>query len=134
MVSEDIIKAVSENIFISFGGEIPIYDNKVKQGFKTPCFFIEQKEAEVKRYLGGRYFLKQKMEISYYPKGETLDERKLFESLEYIVTDEGILRGKNGKIEKKDDKLVLSIEYGAFFVKEDDAPLMEVLVEDEKGK
>lgn len=66
--------------------------------------------------------------------GKRFNERELFESLEYIVTDEGILRGKNAKIEKKDDRLVLSIEYGAFFVKEDDSPLMEVLIEEEKGK
>lgn len=135
MTTESIMKAIAENIAFSFG-DMPIYVDMVRQGFKAPCFFIEDKGADIKTYLGRRYYFKQNTEISYYfVENVDIEPRKLFEELEFIVTDEGVMRGRNVGLKKEKDRIVLSIEYGAFFMREDEeTPFMEVLISNEKGK
>ncbi len=126
MTAEKIKKAVAERLYEACGGDRPIYTEMVEQGFEVPCFFIEDKGSEIKPYLGRRYHYKGNVVI--YAYGEAC-ERRLFEKVEFIETDEGSLRGTIIEIKKEKEKMEMSIEYGAFFIKEkEEEPFMEVLI------
>ena len=136
MTAEDIIKAVAENIYFSYGGDIPIYTETVKQGFKTPCFFITGNGADVMAYLGGRYYEKWSITVEYYYGDDNRTEPKgLFENLEFITADGRVLRGTGASLKNDREKLSLNISYGAFFIKEETgAPYMAALIEKGKGR
>lgn len=135
MTAEDIIKAVAENIYFSYGSEIPIYSDSIKQGFICPCFFIEEKETEISKWLGDRYYKRWNVTVSYYFGEEDKTEPvNFFENLEFITADGQVLRGTGASIRSDNERVRLNIAYGAFFIREKtEAPYMAALIEKGKG-
>ncbi len=116
MIIKSIIDAMSQAIYNEFGEDYCIYTENVKQGLITPCFFIFCKSTseEEKLMAGvseGRLLRSQVMQVYYLPlsedyKGEYNDVTdRLYEVLNYITTDEGLIRGTDMKSEVKKNTL-----------------------------
>lgn len=116
MIIKSIIDAMSQAIYSEFGEDYRIYTEAVEQGLETPCFFISctSTSEEEKLMAGtseGRLLRSQVMQVYYFPqsddyKGEYNDVTdRLYEALNYITTDEGLIRGTNMNSEVKKNTL-----------------------------
>ena len=90
---EEIIKALH-----GYYAEIPIYAEEIKQGFKAPCFFVQQLKLTQKDGLQNYYERKADFDILYFAQDETNEAletmgAELAEKL--IFLPEPKLRGSN---------------------------------------
>lgn len=132
MTISEMISAITRKIKDKYP-EVTVYKDKVKQGFKTPCFFVTCLNAEQNKvgrdkydseYLFNvRFHMKEPDRVELLVKGEELQEL-----LQEVRKDKELLRGKELKYEIVDDILQFFASYKQGFVKvEDRGPLMESL-------
>lgn len=101
-----------------------IYEEEIPPEKKGPYFLIKEIESSLQLVLGRRYKSSHNFEIHCVP-GEGGTEalqvmaHVLFEILEYIHTEEGILRGGNFKTNSKDGELHFFVSYEYFLTKPD---------------
>lgn len=130
--TEGIIQALGKALRLEFGKDTAVYDEEVKQGAATPCFFIGCFESRESRYLGSRYFRENKFLIQYYPKSSNRKKRecdevsqRLFDCLLWIGDkDNELLMGR--KMSSRYEKGVLSffVNYDMFLIRQEEATLM----------
>ena len=138
---EEIIAAIYSKIYETFGDEYEIHSDRVPQDLNEPCFIVlpltHTQQSKLSNEGYKRYYRRYPFNIQFYPKrnGDQYIENqlvaeKLYESLEYIQTDVGLLRGSNMRY-SIEDKEVLSfvINYNLFVRKIDEVPMMEILEE-----
>ncbi len=126
----DILKAVGSAI--SKLGKCSVFLEALPQGFKPPCFFIREVKRSRMRTVGERFREKVEVEISYYPKNK-LNPREechtvakaLFELLEFVSTDEGLLRGIDKRSEVENGELKFFVSFEFFTVNVKDTEKME---------
>ncbi len=121
----DILKSVGSAICKL--GKCSVFSEALPQGFKPPCFFIREVRRSRARTVGERFREKVEVEISYYPKNK-LNAREechtvakaLFGLLEFVSTDEGLLRGidKRSEVENSALKFYVSFEFFTMNVRE----------------
>ncbi|WP_099335732.1 phage tail terminator family protein [Clostridium cadaveris] len=132
MTISEIISAITRKIKDKYP-EVTVYKDKVKQGFKTPCFFVtclngEQNKVGRNKYnrdylFNIRFHMKEPDRVELLIKGEEIQEL-----LQEIKNGNELLRGKELKYEIVDDILQFFVSYKQGFVKvEDRGPLMENL-------
>lgn len=130
-----IINGISAALYEEFGKQYHIYTDEVKQGLKTPCFFVFVNEPESKLFRGKRYY-KELPFVVQYIKDETdtsivvnqVNER-LFECLEEINADGMVRNGTDmhSNYEEKEGVLSFFVNYNFYVQYADDAELMKVL-------
>lgn len=138
---EEIIAGISSKIYETFGDEYEIHSDRIPQDLHEPCFIVlpltHTQQSKLSNEGYKRYYRRYPFNIQFYPKrnGDQYIENqlvaeKLYESLEYIQTDVGLLRGSNMRY-SIEDKEVLSfvINYNLFVRKIDEVPTMENLEE-----
>ena len=125
-----IIDGISLKLNEEFNDEYKIYTEEVKQGLKTPCFFINALDPSEELYRDNRYYQTNTFCVQYLPntnnsKIECNDIRdRLFSILEYITiketedTDLTLIRGNNMHGEYTDNMLNFFVNYNMFVVKE----------------
>lgn len=129
--TDGVIAALGKALRREFGEDFAVYDEEVKQGTVTPCFFICCAESGERQFLGSRFFCERRYLIRYYPKSS--DEKKseccgvlkrLFDCLLWIGEGDGLLMGRkmNGKYEK--DALSFFVNYDTFLYRREDKTLM----------
>lgn len=127
-----VIDGISLKIHAEFGDTYRIYTEEVKQGLKTPCFFINALNPKEELFRGKRYFQTNEFCVQYIPnsnskKSECNDVRqRLFDSLEYITIQEvkdeqkinSLARGTNMSGEYVDGVLNFFVNYNMYVYKE----------------
>lgn len=124
---DSIIGAVGKALSEKFEN-IKIYNEIIKQGFKTPCFCISALSVCDSLFRGRRYNYKGNIEVRYYTDTK-MDSAKvierLFACLECIEVDKiGLLRGNDMKCKVCDDYYSFEVGYEFFYIKEPERDLM----------
>ena len=120
---QEIINGISIAINNAFGDDYDIYTESIEQGLKEPCFFITPIAPNRERILGKRYFSKNTFCIHYMPKNNKNEEcinvsEKLFDILEVLDTDLGLMLGTNLRAEIANGMLHFFVDYNVFSYKE----------------
>jgi hypothetical protein len=102
-VKNGILKYLS-----TFQTGVPVYDERIEQGFKEPCFFVLLINGAQDRELGRRYRRVANFDIHYFPDPDNPEKRRecetvanrLYEEMEYIQWDGNVYRaiGLNHRI------------------------------------
>ena len=127
----NIIAAISAKIDMEFGESYTIYTEPVEQGFTKPCFFILNLSEAVKNYIGGRYFISYRFQITCYPTDQEPNTQlsdisgRLHQILEFLVVEGRLLRGAEITSKTQNNQLVFEISYGMFEVKQEEEVFME---------
>jgi hypothetical protein len=129
---DKIIDGICKKLRETFGEQVKIYTEPVKQGLSEPCFFIQLVNPSSVQLLGRRYLRENLFCIQYFPENtdETnaeclavLDE--LYSALEYIGFDGGLQRGIKMRGEISEGVLNFFVNYNFIAVKGYDPPAME---------
>lgn len=117
---EKIIDGILSAIHGEFGDGYKLYTEEVKQGLKTPCFFILCINPNIKRFRGQRYLHSNQFMIQYLTdnkdiKAEHADvAERLYSCLEYITVDGDLMAGKDMSVESMDEVLNFGVNYDMF--------------------
>ena len=127
---EEIIAGISSKIYETFGEGYDIYSDRVAQNLNEPCFIISPlthtQQSKLSNSVYKRYYRKYPFCIFFYPKrnGNQYSENqliaeKLYECLEYIQTDVGLLRGSNMRYSIEDKEVLNFVVNYNLFVRKD---------------
>lgn len=117
---EDIKIGISKKLNTIFGEEYSIYTEieETKQDLNLPAFFIRHVKSSQIHKIGQRYYKNNSFVIKFYPikNGSELaqcDEvgDKLLNCLEYVESNDVLLRGSKMNLEVTDTELSFSIEF-----------------------
>jgi len=116
----EIIKGIAKALSSEFGGKYTIYAEKVKQGIRKPCFFINRESVCEIPFPMGRYFRENIYAVTFYPNGE--DEKRecirtaerLFQCLEYIYVGGDLTRGSKMSCNIDEGVLKFTLHYDMF--------------------
>ena len=95
----DVINAITVQLYNVFGSKYTIYPNNVKQNIKTPCFIVISVTDEMQNLLGTRKKLNNAICIHYIPDKEDKADintvkNTLYANMEFITCLNGdVLRG-----------------------------------------
>lgn len=136
-----IIGAISATLNSEFGDDYEIHMEEIKQDLKEPCFFIQCLNPTTELFLGKRYFRRNLFCIQYFPNADNKQwecnsvAERLVWCLEYIIVDNGPMRGTKMRYDVVDGVLNFFINYDCFVYKvEDDGTKMETLTTTTKVK
>lgn len=147
-MTNDVIDAIAKAIKTQWEEACNVYINQLRQGFKTPCFFIELIEAHTEpglsfesRGRGGRYRDELTFQISYFAgdaPGDGGNVRAMYEVipkmgllLEVLTLANGTkIRGRDISNAVSDDVLHTTVTYDIFYYRVcENAPYMETLTQ-----
>jgi hypothetical protein len=122
-----MIQELIDGIITALREEYPdvvIYDEKVKQGFKTPCFVIRCINPINEQLLGNRFHQRNLFSIQYITDDESANTEcykvldNLFRILTYIKSgkNEDLRHGTNMRGEVLDGVLTMLIEFNMFII------------------
>lgn len=128
-----LLEAIAKVLYSGF--EKDIYINRLRQGFKSPCFFVREISASQKQELGNRRQKSHLIEIRYFPSDSFNCKRELntvsdtlYEILEYIPFDKDhIIHGLDLKHTISDDVLVFTVNYKYCVTRAEEKQYMERL-------
>lgn len=131
----DILKAIGSAVAKCGGKENTVFIEALPQGFKSPCFFVRQTRHTCVREVGERFSHNVEINVTYYPERK-LNAREecediaqtLFAYLEYIDTDEGLIRTTDKRCEVKDGVLEFTLAVQYHTVNSTDTEKMESIV------
>lgn len=114
----DIVTGITTKLHSVYEDEYRYYDSNVKQGLKTPCFFIKLLTAINVPFMGKRKKREYPFDVHYFPKDEADNAEmmemgeNLMETLEYITLLNGdTLRGHEMTYEIIDGVLHFNVTY-----------------------
>lgn len=117
-ITAEIIKGVCKNLEKQFS-DIPIYTERVNQGFDEPCIFVYLKNSQLNLFRDKRYYMKNTVCVEYFAPQQVENSscggvlEKICFSLEEISCD-SIMRGSDIKCDIKDGALMVSCSYNMF--------------------
>jgi len=130
----DIVSGISRKLNDTFGDDIEIYKEQVKQGLKEPCFIISCINLVSIPIVGERYLRQALFSVNYFPKSgtdakvECLDvQDTLCIALEYIDAGDGLLRGTGMSGQIVDGVLVFTVNYDMYVRKDIEREPMETI-------
>lgn len=127
---EEILAGISSKIYETFGEDYEIHSDRVPQDLKEPCFIIlpltHTQQSKLSNSIYKRYYRRYPFDIQFYPErnGNQYSENqivaeKLYEALEYIETDVGLLRGSNMRYSIEDKEVLSFVVSYNLFVRKD---------------
>lgn len=132
-MTNQLIEAITKTLYKN--SKCRTYIDEIKQGFKEPCFFIENKSTVQTKGYGKRRLKENLIVINYFPSdnlnkiqeiNEICDE--LYRTLEYISFDEKhIIRGRNMNHSISDGVLVFTVTYAFCMTEKTDKIYMDSL-------
>lgn len=104
--------------------ELPVYDERVEQGFQEPCFFVLQVSSRQTKEVHRRYRRVMMFDVHYFPGN--LDKKtecqrvaeQLYEQLEYVEWGGILYRGHEMKHEIVDDVLHFFLSYSVHLIRQ----------------
>lgn len=140
-VDDGIVVALGRTLKAEFGEKFSVYDEEVKQGVKTPCFFISCAESKERQYLGSRYFYERKYLIKFYPESSDrkkceCDEvsKRLFDCLLWIGVSGQLLMGRKMSSRYENGVLSFFVNYDGFFYRQQNKTPMGELTQHSAAK
>ncbi len=147
-MTNDVIDAIAKAIKDQWEEECDIYINQLRQGFETPCFFIELIEAHTEAGLsfesrgrGTRYHDELTFQVSYFP-GNAPGDGGNYRAMYDIIPKMGILlelltlangtkiRGRDISNAISDDVMHTTVTYDIFYYRIcENAPKMQTLTQ-----
>ncbi len=132
-MTETLKNAVVSALNDAFGEEVLIYTEKVRQGLKRPCLFVEGDVFTEKHLVMNRFVRTFPIRITYLPCEEDIPSRRNFEldkALEKLFFKMGNIDGFSGSVmEAKNtgDSLLFSVQYKTIINKfpDEDKDMME---------
>ncbi|MCM1055215.1 MAG: hypothetical protein NC394_06805 [Bacteroides sp.] len=120
---EEITKGIAGALSAEFGSMYTVYAERVRQGVRKPCFFIECESTAEIPFPMGRYFRESIFSVTFYPEGK--DEKRecirtaerLFGCLEYITVGGDLTRGSKMSCAVEDGVLKFTLHYDMFVYK-----------------
>lgn len=132
-MTNDIINGICKALHESMP-DAEIYTESVEQGLSPPCFAVAALELSDTQKLGTRHFRQYPYVIHYFPATEQPKEEcrdmldKLYETMQYIHPDCGLIRGHNIHAAYEEAVLHFYVTYKLFTKTEKtSADLMEQL-------
>ena len=135
---EAIISGISAKIYETFGDGYEIYSDRMAQNLNEPCFLISplnhSQQSKLSNSTYKRWYREYPFCIFFFPErigdqytmNQTVAE-KLYECLEYIETDIGLLRGTRMRYSIEDkDLLNFVVSYNLFVCKDDSNELPKI--------
>lgn len=123
----DILAAAANKLNEEFEN-VKIYNEAIKQGFKTPCFCISPYSVSDCLYRDKRYKYTASVEIRYYAesRADKIDVvERLFRCLEYIEPEDlGLVMGSNMECEICDKYYKFKVSYEFFYVRREEKDIM----------
>lgn len=123
-MEQDIIKGIARALIGAFGNGHTVYTEKVRQGLKTPCFFVKCESCLEIPFPMGRFFRENIFSVTFYPESGADEKKecaraaeKLFGCLEYITVSGDLTRGSKMKCGIEDGVLKLTLHYDMFVYK-----------------
>ena len=130
----DIISAISERLYETFGAGYEVYKEQVKQGLKPPCLLITCVNSVYRPIIGAKYVMENLFSVVCFPGSNTAAnaellgvQGELFNALEYIEFGGTPLRGTGLGGQIVDGTLVFTINYNLFVHKPVEFEPMEKL-------
>lgn len=135
---EEILSGISSKIYETFGEDYEIHSDRVPQDLHEPCFIIlpltHTQQSKLSNSIYKRYYRRYPFNIQFYPKrnGNQYSENqivaeKLYEALEYIETEIGLLRGSNMRYSIEDKELLsFVVNYNLFVCKDGTSELEKI--------
>lgn len=117
---EVLVEAIRKGVEEKLGAEFCVYTESVYQNAEKPCIFIECENAECKKLLSERFFVRAFIKISIVTDSETknYDTQKLmgemFSLLSFVRTDSLTLEGRRLQAKWEGDNLVFCGQYDLF--------------------
>ena len=130
---DKIVDGISEKLNSAFGDDFTIYTEQIKQGLKTPCFFIQLVSPANIKLVGNRYMRENLFDIHFFPASNEPNaecyqmQDSLYLALEYITVDGDLLRGIRMRGEFVDGVLHFFVNYNMIVLKVEELTLMEIL-------
>lgn len=126
-----ITSAVGRAIFSEFGSDYAVYEEEVKQGIATPCFFIACENPSERQFFGSRYFTENRFCITFFPSDGSGKNRecgeaaqRLAQCLEWIELEGRVIMGRRMSYTLKDGVLSFFVNYDMFVYKKEEKTLM----------
>lgn len=129
-MTNSIIEAISTTLDAEFGEGYEIHMEEIRQGLKTPCFFIVSLNPTAELFLGKRYFKTNNFCIQYFPQSDKIRREcnevaeRMNWCLEYITVSGDKCRGTKMHHEVVDDILNFFVNYDFFVYKREVSELM----------
>lgn len=134
----DIIKAVGSALAkceVNGGKENTVFTESAPHPVEPPCFFVKESRRTCARQVGERFSHNVEISVCYYPENK-LNPREecediaqaLFAYLEYIDTDEGLIRSTDKHCEIKDGILEFTFSVQYCTINSTDTEKMENIV------
>ncbi len=129
----DILSAVAFCLYEEFGSEYKFYKENIVQGFKNPSFLISCIGPTCERYMGKRYYRKNRICIQYFPLDENFNSEnfavmeRLFSCLEYLNFENGVVAGSGMSTQQIDGVLSFNVDYNFFVTAVTQLEMMEHL-------
>lgn len=131
----ELLNTISLKLHHEFGESCKIYgDEEVKQGFKTPCFFVSIISLSHDQKLGERCYKESSFDILYFPKryGNNTEMLEMSEHLNEIFyciefADGDLIHGTKMRSEIVDDVLHFFVNFNLFTINKTYKDDMETL-------
>ena len=128
-----LLEAITKVLYSGFKKDI--YIDRLRQGFKSPCFFVREISGSQKQELGNRRQMSHLIEVRYFPSDSFNCKRELnavsnalYEILEYIpLTKDRPVHGLDLKHTISDGVLVFTVNYKYCVTKPEERQYMEKL-------
>lgn len=105
--------------------ELPVYDERVEQGFQEPCFFVLQLSGGQTKEVDRRYRRTLMFDVHYFPSDSSEKKTEcqrvatqLYELLEYVEWGGSLYRGHEMKHEVVDDVLHFFLSYNVHLIRQ----------------
>ena len=129
-----ILDGISTQLYNTFGDKYTIYTEEVKQGLKTPCFFIKLLNPTNTKEVGVTYFRQNQYVLHFMPE-DTNEPRQeihtilddLYLAMEHIFVVGNLVRGTGLRGEPHDNILLFYVNYNVFVRKVKDPITMGTL-------
>ena len=124
-MTNDIVDAISVQLFEIFGAEYAIYTENIEQDLQEPCFYIDVVDVRRERIIGRRHYSNNAFDICYF-SNETDRKRDfryvadtLLDEMEYISLANGdLLHATKMSCDVIDDVLHFFVNYNLVLMKE----------------
>ncbi len=134
-IINDIVSAISTNIYNEFGGQYEIYTEQMEQGFLQPCFYISNVKSDIKVLLNNRYKQENSFCIKFYTNDSNTNLScndvaiRLYSTLEFITNNETakMLHGTKMTYEVVDGVLNFYVNYNTVYCIEEEKTIMETM-------
>ena len=95
VVTYDAVSGAVVRALVPIAAGQPIYDERMLQEFKEPCFFVIEPSVTEEKQLDRYWMYDHKIEVSYFPVTQAMTERKLLsewrwtlmQTLRYVHVD-----------------------------------------------